>query len=306
MSKFINPLTDYGWKAIFGRETSKPVLIGILNALLEGEKVIEDLVFLDKEQQPEMSGGRMYVYDIYCRTNTGEHIIIEMQRESQVYFKDRALFYTAAAIVNQGRPGDWKYQFDAVYGVFFLDFRLSDSHGEVVTDVIMADRKTGEMFNDKLRQIFISLPNFTLQEDECKTQSERWIYVLKNMETFDHLPFTEDIPVMRELEKIIAVTSMDPEQHGLYQASLKAYRDNYAVLSYKVEEGIAIGEARSEAKVKAAEERADKAEAVAKAKAEAQREQDKLATARTLKASGVSTEIIMHATGLLREAIEQL
>ncbi len=50
MSKFINPFTDVGFKRIFGQEISKPVLLVFLNSLLEGERKIIDLKFLDKEQ----------------------------------------------------------------------------------------------------------------------------------------------------------------------------------------------------------------------------------------------------------------
>ncbi|MDR0894010.1 MAG: Rpn family recombination-promoting nuclease/putative transposase, partial [Prevotellaceae bacterium] len=146
--------------------------------------------------------------------------------------------------------------------------------------------------------IFISLPAFELQEDECITKSDRWIYVLKNMETLDRIPFTDDIPAMRRLEKTITIASMDPNQRGLYEASVKAYRDNLAVISYKVKEGIAEGEARSRAKVEAAEAKAQKAEA--------DRMQDKIDIARNFKRLGTPVEIIMQATGLSHEAIERM
>ncbi|MDR0895139.1 MAG: Rpn family recombination-promoting nuclease/putative transposase [Prevotellaceae bacterium] len=313
MSKFINPLTDYGWKILFGQETNKSVLIELLNSLLEGEVVIEDLIYLDKEQLPEVPDERMFVYDIYCRTSTGEYIIIEIQRESQEYFKDRALVYTSAAILKQAKKGTWIYKLDAVYGIFFLDFRLPENEYEgAVIHVDMTTRKTHRVFNPKQRQIFISLPAFDLQEDECKTKSDRWIYVLKNMETLDHIPFIDDMPVMRRLEKTIALTSMDPNQRGLYEASLKAYRDNYAVISYKVKKGIEEGMAKGMAKGIAKGRAEGMTKGIAKGRAEGiaigeARSQAKLLdTARNLKAAGVATEIIINATGLSREVIEQL
>ena len=79
MSKFINPFTDYGFKLIFGREVSKNLLIEFLNDLLEGERVITDLTFLNNEQLPDYPEGRGIIYDVYCTTDTGEKIIVEMQ-----------------------------------------------------------------------------------------------------------------------------------------------------------------------------------------------------------------------------------
>ena len=43
-----NPFTDVGFKRIFGQEINKDLLISFLNALLEGERRVEDIRFLDK------------------------------------------------------------------------------------------------------------------------------------------------------------------------------------------------------------------------------------------------------------------
>ena len=100
MSKFINPFTDYGFKLIFGREVSKNLLIEFLNDLLEGERVITDLTFLNNEQLPDYPEGRGIIYDVYCTTDTGEKIIVEMQNRMQSNFKERSIFYLSRAIVN--------------------------------------------------------------------------------------------------------------------------------------------------------------------------------------------------------------
>jgi len=72
MGRFINPFTDFGFKYLFGREVSKDILIEFLNDLLQGERVITDLRFLNNEQEPEQKELRKVIYDIYCETNTGE------------------------------------------------------------------------------------------------------------------------------------------------------------------------------------------------------------------------------------------
>ena len=61
MGKFINPFTDYGFKKIFGQEVSKELLIEFLNDLLEGERVITDLTFLNNEQLPIYPGERIAI-----------------------------------------------------------------------------------------------------------------------------------------------------------------------------------------------------------------------------------------------------
>ena len=122
MGRFINPFTDFGFKFLFGREVEKELLIDFLNDLLVGEHVITDIRFLNNEQPPEVKTERGLIYDIYCVTDTGERIIVEMQNREQPYFKDRALFYLSRAITQQAKRGVWNFQLDAVYGVFFMNF----------------------------------------------------------------------------------------------------------------------------------------------------------------------------------------
>lgn len=86
MGKFINPFTDWGFKFIFGREVCKDLLIEFLNDLLVGERKITDLRFLNKENQAEISEKRTAVYDLYCMTDTGEEIIVEIQNREQPFF----------------------------------------------------------------------------------------------------------------------------------------------------------------------------------------------------------------------------
>jgi predicted transposase/invertase (TIGR01784 family) len=88
MSRFINPFTDVGFKRIFGQEFSKPLLLDFLNNLLKGERVITDLKFLDKEQPAEYRDDRSLIYDIFCETDSGERIIVEMQNREHPNFAD--------------------------------------------------------------------------------------------------------------------------------------------------------------------------------------------------------------------------
>ena len=49
VEKYINPLTDFGFKRIFGTEFNKELLISFLNALFEGEQEVEDVNYLNSE-----------------------------------------------------------------------------------------------------------------------------------------------------------------------------------------------------------------------------------------------------------------
>ena len=288
MSKFINPFTDYGFKLIFGREVSKDLLIEFLNDLLEGERVITDLQFLNNEQllYPE---GRGIIYDVYCTTDTGEKIIVEMQNRMQSNFKERSIYYLSRAIVNQGRVGnEWKFEIKAVYGVFLMNF-IIDKNIKLRTDVILSDRETGELFSDKFREIFIALPLFNKNEEECETNFERWIYILNNMETLKRMPFKARKAVFEKLEDIADVASMSPEDRERYDNSVKVYRDYLVTMDAAEQKGIKEGlEKGIEKGMKEGTQRAQ------------------LKIARNMKAKGIDNESIAECTDLPLSIIEGL
>ena len=89
---------DYGFKKIFSQEVSKELLIDFLNSLLLGERVIKDLTFLNNERLPGDEDMHAIIYDMYCTTDSGEQIIVEIQNRTQNNFKERALYYVTTQI----------------------------------------------------------------------------------------------------------------------------------------------------------------------------------------------------------------
>ena len=206
MSKFINPFTDVGFKRIFGQEFSKPVLLAFLNSLLEKERIIVDLRLLDKEQIGLAEGDKSLIYDVYCETDTGEHIIVEMQYKSHPRFKERTIFYAAHSIVKQGEPGrEWAYNIQAVYMVALLNFKAHSISEEFRTDVSLMDMKHHTVFSDKMRLVFLQLPHFTKEADECETIFEKIIYTLKHMEILQRMPWMAQSAVFQRLAEIADV-----------------------------------------------------------------------------------------------------
>ena len=282
MAKYINPFTDVGFKRIFGQELSKPLLLDFLNSLFEGEKRIVNLTFLDKEQPALFEEDRSLIYDIYCETDEGEKIIVEMQNKSQPFFKNSSIYYVSESIARQGERGSsWNYEIDSVYLVAFLNFSPLDFKKQFRTDVVLAEKGTKEQFSDKLRMIFLQLPLFKKDADECENQVERWIYLLKNMETLNRLPWAAQSAVFKKLESIADVGGMTRAERLQYDEALKKYRDTISVFQGVRLEGIMEG--RKEG-----------------------RKEGLRQTARNLKSMGLGIADIQKATGLSEEEIRDL
>ena len=151
-SVFINPFVDRGFKILFGQESSKELLIELINDLLEGEHHVEDLSYMDKEDPSETTDGRGTVFDLLCKDQDGTFFIVELQNARQTYFYERALYYLCRTIVSQGDRGDWEFELVPVYGIFLLNFR-SGKTDKVRTDLVIADRETGEQKSRNFREI---------------------------------------------------------------------------------------------------------------------------------------------------------
>ena len=319
MGKFINPFTDVGFKRIFGQEINKDLLIDFLNALLEGERQVKDITFLDKEQLPVFEDDRKLIYDVYCTDENGEQFIVEMQNQSHLNFRSRTVYYLSQAVARQGEKGSrWMYDLKAVYGVFFLNFPMPGTKAHKLrTDIVLSDRDTHELFSDKMRYIFIELPSFAKEEEECANDFERWIYVLKNMDTLKRMPFRARKSVFEKLEEVVTLSSLTRAEREKYDESLKTYRDRLAELAFAQQEGREKGraEGRAEGLAEGMEKGLAKgmekglAEGMEKGLAEGMEkgyEKAQLKNARSMKAAGISPELIVQITGLTPEAIAEL
>lgn len=282
MGKFVNPFTDIGFKRIFGQEVSKPLLLDFLNCLLKGERNITDLQFLDKEQPADYRDDRSLIYDIFCLTDTGEKIIVEMQNKEQPHFADRCLYYYSQAVSRQGERGaDWDYQIDAVYLVAFVNFNMEGLANNFRTDVVLMNKQRGIPFSDKERFIFLQLPVFKKEADECRDDFERWIYVLKNMEILDRMPWAAKDSVFHKLAEIGEVSNMTKDERLKYDAALRHYRDTLNVMRSAEDKGRQQGLTEG-------------------------RQQANIQTAKNLLAMGLSVDQIAKATGLSCEEVMKL
>lgn len=298
MGRFINPFTDWGFKLIFGQEITKDLLISFLNDLFDGKHHITDITFLDKEQLPEAKDMRGVIYDIYCKTGDDEYIIVEMQNRYQEYFLDRTLFYAARSIVGQSQKGLWDYSLVPVYTICFMNYgENEDTPHKFRTDVILADIETGEQFCDRLHFIYLMLPLFKKTEDECENNFEKWIYVLRNMNTFERMPFLAKNAVFKKLAEIADVNTLTQADKDRYDESLKIMRDAYATYKTAVKQGRAevLEEGRAEGLQKG------RAEGLQKGRAEECR-----CMAIKMKQKGLDIVMISQITGLSEDEINEL
>ena len=89
-AKFIDPLSDWGFKKLFGTEANKEILLEFLRDLFP-DKRIEEIAYLNNENQGLSESDRKSVFDVVCRTVTGDRFIVEVQKKDQRYFMERSM-----------------------------------------------------------------------------------------------------------------------------------------------------------------------------------------------------------------------
>ena len=268
--KYINPYTDFGFKKLFGEDASKDLLIDFLNQLLPFHHQISTLEFRNGEMMGEISHDRKAIFDIYCQAQSGEKFIVEMQKAKVNFFKDRSIFYATIPIREQAKRGEWDFRLTPIYMIAILDFQY-DEHEErqkFFRSIKLKDQD-GDVFYDKLTFKFIQMPLFKKQEHELETHFDKWIYFLKNLESFERIPHILQEPIFEKAFGIAELAKMTPSQYELYQESLLTY--------IEVKEVVKTAELDGIKKV-----------------------------AKELKELGIDAEIIKKSTGLTQEEIDSL
>ncbi|MEL6453468.1 MAG: Rpn family recombination-promoting nuclease/putative transposase [Cyanobacteria bacterium J06623_5] len=240
--RYINPLTDFGFKRLFGTEPNKAILIDFLNVILPEHHTIVDLSYRNSEHIGNTALDRKAVFDIYCKSESGERFIVEIQKAKQNFFKDRSVYYSTFPIQDQAKQGIWDFQLSSVYTVGVLDFIFDDHKDDdtILHTVELRDQKC-EVFYDKLKFIYIELPKFKKTIDELETHFDKWLFLLRHLPDIDDPPQKLQSDTFRQLFEVAEIVNFSLDEFDAYEDSLKYYRDLNNVVATSRQEGLEEG-----------------------------------------------------------------
>ncbi|MDD6977009.1 MAG: Rpn family recombination-promoting nuclease/putative transposase, partial [Prevotellaceae bacterium] len=233
--------------------------------------------------------------DIKAKTEQGEIIIVEVQLTRQLYYLQRMLYGVSKAITEHIEIGDKYDKVKKVYSINILYFDLGQGddylyHGKTVFKGVhtgdLLKVNTREQDEIKMRvpedvfpeYFIIRINNFN---DVATTPIEEWIDYLKN----GRIKEDTVTPGLQEARKKLQYISMNEKERHAYEAHMDDIMVQNDVLDTAKMEG------REEGRAEGREE----------GRAEVKND-----IARTMKAMGMSAEMISKATGLSEEDIERL
>lgn len=240
--KYVNLLTDFGFKRVFGSEPNKALLIDFLNTLLPQRHQIQSLSYKSSENLGNTPLDRKAIFDIYCQSASGERFIVEVQKAKQNFFKDRSVFYASFPIQEQALQGKWNFKLSPVYSIGVLDF-IFDDHRDEDTLVHLVELKDQQcqVFYDKLKFIYVELPKFTKTLEQLESHQDKWFYLLKHLPELEGelSPFQD--PVFLQLFEVAEIANFSPNEQDAYENSLKYYRDMDNVIHTSWQDGLEQG-----------------------------------------------------------------
>ena len=286
VQRYVDILTTGGFKALFGDVNNKDVVISILNVLLPEHRQIAYIDYLPTELQgPVVDQSKEFHYDFMCRDESGTFFIVELQKYWEDDWFKRCVSYASRAYDRQNRRGQ-NYDVPPVYLIGLMDIEVGHPDVEFwkdkyVSEYTFREKESHDLLAETIVIIFAEMAHFDKRAEECVTETDRMLYVLKFIGRMMEQPAWLQNEVYTRIFSACEIAGFPEDKRIKYEQEMndeKRLRSEYnTARRMGLEEGLKKG-----------------------------REEARLESARKLKQMGVASEIIAEATGLSIEEICKL
>ena len=286
VQRYVDILTNGGFKALFGDVNNKDVVISILNVLLPEHRQIEGIDYLTTELQgPVVNQSKEYHYDFMCRDKSGTYFIVELQKYWEDDWFKRCVSYASRAYDLQNKRGQ-DYDVPPVYLIGLMDIEVGHPDKELwkdkyVSEYTFREKETHDLLAETIVIIFAEMAHFDKKAEECVTEADKMLFVLKFIGRMMEQPAWLQNEVYTRIFSACEIAGFPEDKRIKYEQEMndeKRLRSEFNTAKRMgLEEGLEKG-----------------------------REEARLESARKLKQLGVAAEVIAEATGLSPEEIAQL
>ena len=313
VQRYVDILSDAGFKAVFGDQRNKDVLIDLLNFILPENRKVRDLSYSSTEIPGFSLGSKAVRLDLRCTGDDGAVFIVEVQCYRQSHFFRRCVEYAAKVYDSGSARGDGhRYDIPPVFFICLLGdgadrFDRTDPSWDdrFISEYTFREKISHDVPDDTIFCIFVELNRFRKELRDCGTFVEQWCYALKRVGTLDSLPEELRTDVFERLFRACEIAKFDRDTKLIYEKDMITERDYQNIIDTAAEDGRAEGFAEGEAKGRSE----GKAEGLAEGKAEGLAEgkaEERVLIAKALKKKGIQTSTIAAATGLSEEEVNAL
>ncbi len=246
---FADPKTDFVFKRIFGSEARKPLLIALLNHLLEldGDRRILDVQHLTGEQHVDVAELKLSIVDVKCTDASGRRFVVEMQVLKVEGFEKRVVYNASKAYVMQLRAAEEYPALCDVVGVTICNFNLwpdKDEAGRFKVPMLsrwrMQEQHSGERGLSQVQYVFLELPKYAAG-DAPEALVDKWAYFFREAKNLDVVPPPLSEGPFRDALEVARTATFSAEEWEAYERAKMAEQDARGALTVARQEGLAEG-----------------------------------------------------------------
>lgn len=247
---YVDLLTDSGFKAVFGDENNKELIINFINSVLGQERHVTDVEFLPGEWSGRTVTSKGVRFDLLCHDSQGRKFVVEMQRRSHSDdFYERSVYYAGLAMASQQSRGADNYFYEPVYVIGIMEDALKHekllNESALLSRYQMVEITRGIVAPSTINCIFVQLRNFKLRQEECRTEFDRWCFSFKHAAKLEEVPFEDKLS--KALFRACEIAQFPNDKQLAYEADMMTERDYRHDLYFEREEGKAEGRAEGRA-----------------------------------------------------------
>ena len=244
--KYVDILTNGGFKAFFGDENNKKLVMSVINTFLPEHRKVVDIDYLPTEQQGPMIGySKEFHYDFSCTDASGTVFIVEMQNYSEKAWFKRCVSYASRAYDKQNKRGE-NYDVQPVYliGLMGVDIDHPDKEfwkDRYISEYTFREKDSHDLLGETIVIIFAELAKFCKTEDECHSKLDRMLYLLKNSGTLSAPPKWTIQEDYTEFLDACEIDGFDDDKRYNYNKDMYDEKRRKGEIAAATENGIAQG-----------------------------------------------------------------
>ncbi|MDR1128046.1 MAG: Rpn family recombination-promoting nuclease/putative transposase [Treponema sp.] len=234
------PKIDFAFKLLFGDWRSKNILADFLKAVLPGlaAEEFEELTIVDPHLKREFSGDKLEILDVKLRTAGGKSIDIEIQISDIPEMRSRISYYLSNMITEQIGTGGHYNDLKQAISIVITDYDFIPETTRYHTIFRMLEQDEHFPFNELME---INVLNLARLPEDGEGKLMDWLRFLKAEREEEFTMLAAKNPLINEAYCKLQTMSEDEANRMIYEARLKAQRDDYSRMQGALQQGLEKG-----------------------------------------------------------------
>jgi predicted transposase/invertase (TIGR01784 family) len=279
MKDILPPKNDVVFKLLFGDKRNEDLLADFLKSVIRlPEDDYDEITIVDPHLIRKHPDKKLGILDLKIKTKSGKIVHVEILLWDLPQMRERIVFYDAAMIMDQIDAGEEYDLIKRVITILITDYVLIPENPRYHNRFTLSDLEAALEFTDLIEIHTLELPKLPETADNYLWH---WLRFLRAQSKEDLDMVAQASPKLNKTVVKLLELSEDEEVRMIYEAEVKAQRDERARIRGAREEGKAEGKAEG-------------------------KNEKALEIARNLIALGMPVEKIAAATALSREEVGKL